>query len=69
MSAAAFRILAGPFTASESWMLDRIATDLRRGGIAYEVRDLPNGDREIWRCGTGWREVIDIETEEVASRP
>lgn len=58
-----FRPLAGPFTDSDAWMIALIVADLRRGGIAHEVRVLPNGEREIWRSVEGWRETIDIEAE------
>jgi len=67
MTADLFRPLAGPFTASEAWIIDRIMADLRRGNIASEVRVLPNGEREVWRSTAGWQEVIDIEAEEVRS--
>jgi len=62
-----FRPLAGPFYEDDSWMMALIVADLRRGGITYEVRIMPDGSKEIWRSVTGWQEVIEIEAEEVQS--
>lgn len=67
MTADLLRPLAGPFYEGETWMISLIVADLRRGGIPHEVRVMPDGSREIWRSVTGWREVIEVEAEEVQS--
>ena len=67
MTSDLFRPLAGPFYEGDSWMMALITADLRRGGIPHEVRALPDGSKEIWRSVEGWREVIEIEAEEVQS--
>ena len=46
-------------------MMALIIADLRRGKIPHEVRVIPDGSKEIWRSVEGWREVIEIEAEEV----
>ena len=65
MTSDLFRPLAGPFYEGDSWMMALIIADLRRGKIPYEVRVMPDGSKEIWRSVEGWREVIEIEAEEV----
>jgi len=67
MTSDLFHPLAGPFYANDSWMMALIIADLRRGGITHQVRVMPDGSKEIWRSVEGWREVIEIEAEEVQS--
>ncbi len=67
MTSDLFQSLAGPFYEGDSWMMALIVADLRRGGITHQVRVMPDGTKEIWRSVEGWREVIEIEAEEVQS--
>ena len=67
MTSDLFRPLAGPFYEGDSWMMALITADLRRGKIPFEIRVMPDGSKEIWRSVEGWREVIEIEAEEVQS--
>jgi len=53
------RPLAGPYSDLETWMIENLCADLRRGGIAYAV--VKNHTAfEIWRTGIGWREIKKI---------
>ena len=52
-----FRPLAGPYAEPEKWMLENVIADLRRGGIAFELRPAGAEQVEIWRAAAGWREL------------
>jgi hypothetical protein len=67
MTSDLFHPLAGPFYEGDSWMMALIIADLRRGKIPHEVRVMPDGSKEILRSVEGWREVIEIEAEDVQS--
>jgi hypothetical protein len=51
------RVLAGPYFNCEAWMIDAVLADMRRGNIAASVIENANGQREVWRSVSGFREV------------
>jgi hypothetical protein len=51
------RVLAGPYLKSENWMIDGVIADMARGKIAAAIVLNANGQREVWRSISGFREV------------
>jgi len=50
------RPLAGPYRPKEAWMLDNVLRDLR--DIEHAIVERPDGLREVWRTGIGWKELL-----------
>jgi hypothetical protein len=51
------RVLAGPYFKCEEWMIDAVLADMRRGNIEASIVENANGQREVWRSVSGFREV------------
>ncbi len=52
-----FRILSGPYSESEHWMVANVMADMRRGGIPAAVVSRSDGDVEVWRTTSGFKEL------------
>jgi len=56
-----FRALAGPYSQAEKWMMERVITDLRAGGIAHRIVPLGDDQVEVWRAAAGWRALEEAQ--------
>ena len=48
------RPLSGPYTIGQTWMLENVLADMRRGQIEHAVVTTETGT-EVWRSNFGWK--------------